>query len=120
MDTIKRILDLIDTAGITKNKLLKDLGLNKNSFVNWIDRGNVPSGDVLALIADYFHVTTDYLLGRTDIKGASPSSDELAPLLQKPLMKEIYDAAMQLSPENRRIILAQIEAVKALEEDAKK
>jgi len=43
-----------------------DLDLDKSSFFNWERRGTIPSGDVVAKIADYFHVSTDYLLGRTD------------------------------------------------------
>ncbi|NCB31872.1 MAG: hypothetical protein EOM66_10760, partial [Clostridia bacterium] len=118
MDAIDRILGLIQTSDITKNKMLTDLKLSKNSFVNWKKRGNVPPGDVLSQIADYFGVSVDYLLGRTEEKGTSPSEDELAPLLQEPYMREpymreIYNELVRLSPETRKLILAQIEAVRA-------
>ena len=63
---LERILALCKAQKISKNKLLTDLNLNKSAFVNWGNRGNIPSGDVIAKIADYFHVSTDYLLGRTD------------------------------------------------------
>ena len=63
---IQRIKELLAAKGITKNKLLTDLHLGKNSFVNWESRGTVPSGEVLSKIADYFDVSVDYLLGNTD------------------------------------------------------
>lgn len=63
---LNRITELIHSQGITKNKLLVDLELNKSSFFDWERRGTVPSGDVVAKIADYFNVSADYLLGRTD------------------------------------------------------
>lgn len=66
MNFLDRLLFLISKNHITKNKLLTDLGLSKNSFVDWSNRGTVPSGDVLSKIADYFNVSVDYLLGRTD------------------------------------------------------
>ncbi len=64
---LQRLIELIERNGITRNKLLADLGLNKSSFFDWERRGTTPSGEVIAKIADYFHVSTDYLLGRTDI-----------------------------------------------------
>lgn len=63
---LARVTELIKSRGITRNKLLLETGINTNAFQNWEKRGNIPSGDVVAKIADYFHVSTDYLLGRTD------------------------------------------------------
>lgn len=63
---LTRVKELIKSRGITKNKLLVDTGINTNAFTNWENRGTIPGGDVVAKIADYFHVSTDYLLGRTD------------------------------------------------------
>lgn len=65
---LQRVTELIDSHGITRNKLLTEIGLNKNSFVVWENRGTVPGGNTLSKLADYFHVSTDYLLGRTDSK----------------------------------------------------
>ena len=63
---LDRLLKLINETKITKNKLLTDLSLSKNSFVDWSNRGTVPNGDVLSKIADYLNISVDYLLGRTD------------------------------------------------------
>lgn len=68
MTFLERLTYLINKKGITKNKFLNDLKLGKNSFINWEQRGNIPSGDVLIKIANYFDVSIDYLLGNTDIK----------------------------------------------------
>lgn len=59
---------------INKKKLLEDLKLGKNSFVNWKNRGTVPSGDILKSIADYFNVSVDYLIGNMP-KNAVPLED---------------------------------------------
>ena len=45
--------------------VVKDLGLSSSKVTAW-KNGSIPKGDVLSKIADYFGVTTDYLLGRTD------------------------------------------------------
>jgi len=63
-----RLLELIAGKHITKNKLMTDLNYNKSSVLNWTQRGNIPSGDILQTLADYFNVSVDYLLGGDDNK----------------------------------------------------
>jgi repressor LexA len=75
MDFLERLLYLISKNNTTKNKMLTDLHLGKNSFVNWSDRGTVPGGDVMAKIAEYFNVSVDYLLtGKDPSKNIPPDS----------------------------------------------
>lgn len=52
--------------GITVAKMLKDLNMGQGTFSTWKARGTIPSGEILAKIADYFGVTVDYLLGGTE------------------------------------------------------
>ena len=63
---LENVLLLLSQKEISKNKMLTDLKLGKNSFVNWENRGTIPSGETLYKIAEYFNVSIDYLLGRTD------------------------------------------------------
>lgn len=65
---LQRLSELIASKKITKKKMLSDLGINKNACVDWERRHNIPSGDILVKIADYFNVSVDYLLGRTDVQ----------------------------------------------------
>lgn len=60
---LKTVLSLLNQKGVSRNKMLTDLHLGKNSFVNWEKRGTIPGGDTLNKIAEYFNVSTDYLLG---------------------------------------------------------
>ena len=39
-----------------------------NSFSEWFAKGTLPSLDYLKALAEYFNVSADYLLGRTDDK----------------------------------------------------
>lgn len=60
---LENVLQLLGKANISKNKLLTDLKLGKNSFVNWESRGTIPNGETLSKIAAYFGVSIEYLLG---------------------------------------------------------
>ena len=73
---IERLLDLLKEKGIPRKKMLDDLGLANGSFVNWKTRGSIPNAETLSRIADYFEVTSDYLLGKTDIKEKAPAKSE--------------------------------------------
>ena len=65
---------LCEQSGITKVKLFSLCGLNKN-IVNNLKNGSVPSVDKIAVIADYFNVSVDYLLGRTNEPAAALEID---------------------------------------------
>lgn len=45
-------------------QLAEFLGVKKQSVSNWENDNIMPSIEMLMKIADFFHVTTDYLLGR--------------------------------------------------------
>lgn len=48
-----------------------ELGINKSNVSNWKNNGYTPRGEVLQRIADYFGVTTDYLLGKENAPAES-------------------------------------------------
>lgn len=62
--TFDRIKELANNRGISISKLEEKLELSKNAI--YAIKRNQPSAERLQLIADYFNVSTDYLLGRTD------------------------------------------------------
>ncbi|WP_457922486.1 helix-turn-helix domain-containing protein [Streptococcus pyogenes] len=62
--TFERIKELAKSRGISLGLLEEKLGLSRNSI--YTIKNKKPSAERLQLIADYFHVSTDYLLGRTD------------------------------------------------------
>lgn len=66
----QRIKDLCAEKGITIAKLESDLGFGNSSIKKW-ERISSPSVDKIELIANYFNVSVDYLLGRTDIKNSA-------------------------------------------------
>ncbi|SUO92667.1 helix-turn-helix domain-containing protein [Streptococcus uberis] len=76
--TFEIVKELCKKQGISLNVLEEKLGLGKNSLYGL--KRNQPSADRLQEIADYFNVSTDYLLGRTDnpkIASSDDSSDDI-------------------------------------------
>ena len=50
--------------GISRYKLAKDIGVNKQTITFWEEGINEPKISYLCTLADYFGVTADFLLGR--------------------------------------------------------
>lgn len=64
-ETFEKIKLLTKKQGISLNTLEERVGLGKN-YIYSLKNKKTPSVEHIAKIADYFNVSTDYLLGRTD------------------------------------------------------
>ena len=63
-----RLKSLRNGLNITQKELASFLGINQNTYSYW-ENGKVKiDSDSLAKLSDYFDVSIDYLLGRTDIR----------------------------------------------------
>ena len=59
-------VNLLHERKITTYRLAKDTGISNGLITGWTQGGKIPSGENLIKLADYFDVSVDYLLGRTD------------------------------------------------------
>lgn len=65
METVfDRIKNLADSRGKSIVDVEADLGLSKNYLYKW--KKSAPNSTKLIEVADYFNVSTDYLLGRKE------------------------------------------------------
>ncbi|MEY8462473.1 helix-turn-helix domain-containing protein [Streptococcus merionis] len=62
--TFEKIRQLAKKRGVSLQKVAEDLGFSVNYLYTLKEK--TPKSDKLQEIADYFNVSTDYLLGRTD------------------------------------------------------
>lgn len=66
MTTFEQIKKLSDERKISLKDLANKLGFGENYFYNMKNTKSSPSSEVLLKVADYFHVSVDYLLGREE------------------------------------------------------
>lgn len=59
----ERIRELRGSRGISQIQLAGKLGVTKQSVSNWENDNILPSIEMLVKIANFFEVSTDYLLG---------------------------------------------------------
>ena len=94
MTFVEKLDDLISQKGTTRNKLLLELDLGKNSFVNWTNRGTLPNGETIVALAKYFGVSSDYLLviEKSDDKYVSiPWSSVFPPGICEPTRQNLHN-----------------------------
>ena len=76
--TFEKIKELADKQGISLNMLEENLGFSRNTIYNM--KKAPPNVERVSKIADYFNVSTDYLLGRTENPNIAKDGDASAPL----------------------------------------
>ena len=72
MDFADRIVRLRKSRALTQKQLASGVGLSEVGIQNYEGRRRKPTYDVLVALADFFDVSIDYLVGRTD----KPDSEE--------------------------------------------
>lgn len=64
---IERLNELKEKKGIKNySELGNKVHIHRNSFYEWEQENHLPSLEFLEILSDYFNVSMDYLLGRTD------------------------------------------------------
>lgn len=64
----RRLKYLRQSKQLNQVQLAEKLGVKKQSVSNWENDNIMPSVEMLVKIADFFHVSMDYLLDRSNIE----------------------------------------------------
>lgn len=118
MGLVQRIKLLSDEKKMSFAELERKLGFANSSIRKWDER--TPGIDKIQKVADYFDVSTDYLLGRTEKRRYYDLTEKDERDIQKELEKIIEDMGNseaiafskdteELSPEARAAIISSIE-----------
>lgn len=94
--------------GISISELENRIGFGKNSIYKW--KTQSPKIETLQKVADYFHVSTDYLLGRTDDPNAGVAPEERKLTVEEALASVMSSDGKPLTDNDREILSAMIEA----------
>lgn len=70
MTNIPILFNLMKENNVTQKQLAAAVGTSQGNVADWKSGRSTPSLDKLVLIAHYFEVSTDYLLGVSDEKNA--------------------------------------------------
>ena len=106
---------------ISQKDFAKKLGVSQQTIASWENGRTEPSNDLLKDIADYFNVSTDYLLGRDISEDVKPLSNEQTKLLNnfeslgadgQNLLKELIELLVMTRSQNVSSIAQQNNGVR--------
>lgn len=80
----KRVQNLRTNAGLSMEQLAQKLGVSKSRVNMWENGGIIPRRDMLVKVAEYFGVSTDFLLGSGQ-EGKGPKEDKEVQIIQRAL-----------------------------------
>lgn len=93
-------------SGKTQKEVAKGIGIGQGTYKNYETGAREPNGETLVAIANYFDVSTDYLLGRPT---AQPPTDALERLFTEKsfsaLEEELLRKYMELPHEARQAVV---------------
>lgn len=105
-----RIKDLRKKRGLMQQRLASELGITQQMLSKYERDVTLIKVDVLKKIAKYFNVTTDYLLGVSDVK-----RDLQRQMVMNETLDEYYDLVevyKELDPYDQEMIWSIIQVVK--------
>ncbi len=111
-----RLRGLRAEAKLTQTELAQIMNVSRGAISGWESEAGSPDPRTLALLADFFHVSSDYLIGRIDSRPIYEPSETLEPELDVLLRDKSIE---KLSPEAQREIAGFIKYVKAIKEQQK-
>lgn len=75
----ERVKRLMEERGLSQADLAKFMGVHQGQVSNWMSGRNMPNLETLVKMADFFGVSTDYLVGRIGENQAFYNVPELSP-----------------------------------------
>lgn len=106
----ERLYRLRTKSGICQKELAAYLHVSVSTISNYENGVHSPDLKILEKIARFFHVSADYLLGRTEY--IAPIEDTDSQLLEQYLVTDIMDTFIELSPERREDLAKYINLLK--------
>ncbi|MFH6693934.1 helix-turn-helix domain-containing protein [Streptococcus gallolyticus] len=106
--TFERVRELAKKQGLSINQLEDKLNFGKNSLYG-LKKSN-PNSKIIEKIADYFNVSTDYLLGRTDNPRIAKDNDNSMTIdLKKDAEETFFFDGHELNDEDIDLITSILE-----------
>ena len=102
MSVLYKIKDLANEKGVSLSELERSIGISNGSISKW--EKSSPKADTLQKVANYFNVSTDYLLGRTNNKYLNANQEIDDNILERALDSAMSYDGKGISDADRPII----------------
>lgn len=104
-----RLKELRQEKGLTQAEVAKSVKTSQRNIGRWENGENEPTASFIAKLAEFFQVSTDYLLGLEDDFGIKVETDEA--LLYSAEEKKLIEDYRKLNSDKRELIKSNIKAM---------
>lgn len=94
---LNRLAELRKSNGLSQQQFAKIFGVAQNTVSNWENGNRLVDTENLQKIADYFGVTTDYVLCRDSAPVSQPTTDRT--VSDEDIMFALFDGDKDITPE---------------------
>ena len=101
MQFMERVDELTKEKGLTGKQVMEQCGISKNSFVNWRS-GRKPTKTTKKILAEFFGVSVEYLMGETDDRTQKSSPGQVTEAEVDADLVNIWEDANE---EDRKLLL---------------
>lgn len=107
-----RLKELREELKLLQKELADKLNLTQQTISLYESNKREPDFDILEKIADFFDISVDYLLGRTDIKHTISKATDNLEISESTEISSISDDIKDLTPESQADLKKYIELLK--------
>lgn len=110
------------SQGLTQDELAKHLKISRSAIGMYEKGAREPDYETLEIIADFFNVDIDYLLGRTTKTTYIPKADSYylneetqqiaQEIFENEDLKMLFDTTKDCSPEDMKKVISMVKAFK--------
>lgn len=107
-----RLKDLRTQKGLSQKEVAEYLGISQPAYANYERQAREADYDTLKKLSDFFDVSVDYILGRTEQKQNDITFDDFA--------YAMYNESKELTDDQKAMVLSMAKSFKEqLEKDGK-
>ena len=107
-------------ANLTQNDIAKSLNISQPSYAQGENGRRKPSSETLEKFAQFYNVSTDYLLGKSDYKNSDEIDLSTFEVLYRKTSKNLSDEEKKILEEDlREFLLEREKAIKAMNKEKK-
>lgn len=103
MNFAEQLKSLMAQHEVSAYRISKETGIPQSMIGRWKQGLQTPTVEKIQILANYFDVSVDYLLGNTEQQKNKPTVHEDDELISKiesnPLLKELYQKLVQMDDE---------------------
>ena len=111
-----RLKELRKKAALTQVEFAKKINVANGTVGNWESGNRQPDHEMLTKLADFFDVSVDYLLGRTDDPHQKPGEENIK---FDEFTYAMYNESKELTEEDKQALLGMARLLKSKIKDNK-